>query len=162
MALEDLNCLDALRNCGLLKLFLTPGLRAQPELLQYLISLWDIGQEVFVIHDQELGLETSNIYFITGLSRRVEPVQLYGGRSIGASVNMLLAQHCLGARKSTNGKIDIMTINELVLKVILLTINSVAGDQALHESKKSCFQYVMDYLAPTVFKWAKAMKVNMK
>lgn len=80
MALEDPNCLDALRNYGLLKFFLTPSLWAQPELLQYLISLWDIGREVFVIHDQEFELETLDIYFITRLSRRGETIQLYGGR----------------------------------------------------------------------------------
>lgn len=34
MALEDLDYLDTLRHCGLLKLFLTAGLQAQPELLQ--------------------------------------------------------------------------------------------------------------------------------
>jgi len=38
-AIAYLNYLEALRNCGLLKLFLTPGLRAQLELLRYLISL---------------------------------------------------------------------------------------------------------------------------
>lgn len=76
MALEDPNYLDALGNCGLLKFFLTPGLQAQPELLHNLISLWDVAWEVFVIHDQELGLETSDIYFISGMSRRGEPIQL--------------------------------------------------------------------------------------
>ena len=64
----DPNCLNAIRNCGLLKFFLTPGLRAQPELLQYLISLWDVKREVFMIRDQELELETSQIYFIIGIS----------------------------------------------------------------------------------------------
>lgn len=37
--LNDPNFLGALRACGLLKLFLTPGMRAQPEFLRYLISL---------------------------------------------------------------------------------------------------------------------------
>jgi len=62
------NFLDALSNCGLLKFFLALGLQAQPKLLQYLISLWDVNQEIFIIGDQELELETLDIYFITGLS----------------------------------------------------------------------------------------------
>lgn len=76
-----------------------------------------------MIHDKEMELETSNIYFIIRLSCRGEPIQLYGGRPIGASVNMLLSQHFPGALKSASSKIEIMTINDLVLKVILLTIN---------------------------------------
>lgn len=127
IALEYLNCLDALGNCELLKFFLPSGLWAQPELLQYLISLWDVGWEVFLIHDQERELDTLNIYFIIRLSHRGEPIQLYGGRPIGASVNMLLAQHFLRALKSTSGKINIMTVNDFILKVILLTIYQVNG-----------------------------------
>lgn len=51
---NDRNCLNTLRNCGLLNFFLTTGMWAQPELLRYLISLWDINQEIFIIGDQEM------------------------------------------------------------------------------------------------------------
>lgn len=71
-ALNDPNSLEALRACGLLKFFLTLGMQAQPKLLQYLISLWDINQKMFVICDHELELETSDIYFIIALSLRGE------------------------------------------------------------------------------------------
>ena len=39
LAMENEGVRAALRNCGLLKFFLTPCLRAQPELLQYLVSI---------------------------------------------------------------------------------------------------------------------------
>jgi len=45
--MNDPNCLEALRACGILNIFLTPGMRAQPEFLRYLISLWDINREIF-------------------------------------------------------------------------------------------------------------------
>ena len=77
-AMNDPNFMEALRACRLLTFFLTPGMRAQPELLRYLISLWDINTEIFVIGNQEPELETLDIYFISGLSRRGEPVNLYG------------------------------------------------------------------------------------
>jgi len=66
--MNDPNCLNSLKDCGILKFFLTLGMQAQPELLQYLISLWDINREIFIVGDQELELETSDIYFMTGLS----------------------------------------------------------------------------------------------
>ena len=62
--------MNALRNCGLKKFFLIPCLRAQPELLQYLISIWDEHEQVFRLRDQVLELEVSDVYFITRLSRR--------------------------------------------------------------------------------------------
>ena len=67
-ALGNVRCMDVLRDRGLKKLFMAPCLRAQPELLQYLISVWDIDQERFIIHDQELEIEVLDIYFITRLS----------------------------------------------------------------------------------------------
>lgn len=60
--------MNALRDCGLKKFFLTPYLRAQPELLQFIIDLWDVDDEVFHLRDQVPGLDVSNVYFITRLS----------------------------------------------------------------------------------------------
>lgn len=49
--MNDPNCLEALRAFRLLKFFITPGMLAQTELLGYLIILWDINWELFVIGD---------------------------------------------------------------------------------------------------------------
>lgn len=98
-AIADPNCLYALRNCGLLKFFLTLGLRGQLKLMWYLITHWDVNQEIFIIGDQELELETSDICFITRLSQRGKLVNLYGSRLIGASVTMLLVEYCPEALK---------------------------------------------------------------
>lgn len=160
--MNDPNCLNALRNCGLLKFFLTPRMRAQLELLSYLISLWDINREILIICDQESKLETSEIYFITALSRRGEPVILYGSRPIRASISMLLAKHCPEALKSNSGKIEIATVRDLTLRVLLLTINKVVGPQAVHETNKSKFIYAIDYTAPMIFNWVEAVKINIK
>lgn len=55
-----------------------------------------------------------------------------------------------------------MTIQDLVLRVLLLTINRVDGAQAQHETNKSKFQYAIDCTVPTIFNRVEAMKVNMK
>ena len=80
MAMENEACMTALKNCGLKKFFLTPSLRAQPELLQYLVSIWDENEEVFKLRDQVLELEVFDVYFITGLSRRGPVPILTGSR----------------------------------------------------------------------------------
>jgi len=51
MALEVEACMDALRDCGLRKFFLTSYLRAQPELLRFIVDAWDIEDQVFRLRD---------------------------------------------------------------------------------------------------------------
>ena len=54
VTMEDRDCITALRNCGLLMFFMTSGIREQPDLLQYLISIRDMDRERFILGDQEL------------------------------------------------------------------------------------------------------------
>ena len=93
-AMENETCMNALKNCGLNKFFLTPCLRAQPELLQYLISIWDENEQVFKLRDQVLELEVSDVYFITGLSRRGLVPILIGSRSSGEKMEQVMARMC--------------------------------------------------------------------
>jgi len=69
LALADEDCMEALRACGLKKFFMLSYLRTQPELLQYLIDLWDVEEQVFRVRDQVLQLEVSDVYFLTRWSR---------------------------------------------------------------------------------------------
>lgn len=60
-ASQSVECVSALRDWKLLKFFRTRGLKAQNELLQYLIGLWDVDQQIFIIGDQELEIEVVDI-----------------------------------------------------------------------------------------------------
>ena len=40
--LGDRATIVSLRNCGLLKFFMCPGLRAQPQLLQHMVEMWEL------------------------------------------------------------------------------------------------------------------------
>jgi len=51
LALEEEACMEALRDCGLKKFFLTSYLRAQPELLQFIVDAWDVDDQVFHLRD---------------------------------------------------------------------------------------------------------------
>ena len=138
LAIDNERVMEALRNCGLKKFFLTPCLRAQLDLLQYLVRTWDKNQEKFILRDQELEIEVSDIYFIIGLSRRgVAPI-LTGTRPCMENMTMVIDKVCLGAWKgSGSGKVDIQTIPNLTLRVVLHTITRAAGSQEPHEAKKT-------------------------
>lgn len=114
---QNLECINALRNCVLIKFFRTTGLRAQMELLPYLISLWDVDREIFIIKGQEIKLDETDIYFITRLSRWGEVIQLFGSLPGGEITRTLFQKHCPGAEMTNGGKVKIATIaNNLILE----------------------------------------------
>ena len=51
-------------------------MRAKPRLLEMLVDYWDPDSESFRIDGMSLTIEVEDIYFITGLSRRGEVVNL--------------------------------------------------------------------------------------
>ena len=59
------------------------SLRAKPRLLQMLVDYWDPYSESFHIDGMSLTIEVEDIYFITGLSRRGEVVNLCSRRPRG-------------------------------------------------------------------------------
>jgi hypothetical protein len=71
---EDPNAVAALMQCGLLKFFLCPFMRAQPRLLNALVDYWHPDAEAFMLEGKLLVLTNEDIYFLIGLSRQGEPV----------------------------------------------------------------------------------------
>ena len=73
---SDLMAQQALRACGLYKFWCLGSLRSKPRLLQMLVDYWDLDSESFHIDRMSLTIEVEDIYFITGLSRQGEVVNL--------------------------------------------------------------------------------------
>ena len=47
LTIADEGCMNALRDCGLKNFFLTSYLRAQPELLQFIVDAWMLMTKYF-------------------------------------------------------------------------------------------------------------------
>jgi hypothetical protein len=60
-ALNDMGTVNSLRQCGLLKFFKIWGMRAQLRLLEYLVHMWDVGQQVFYVGAHVLSLDIEDI-----------------------------------------------------------------------------------------------------
>lgn len=163
MAMQNEACMNALRDCGLKKFFITPCLRPQPKLLYYLISIWDENEEVFKLRDQVLALKVSDVYFIIGLSRRGPVPIMIGSRPSGDKMDMLMARVCPGAQTGAgSGKLYIHTVCDLALWVVLHTITRVARSQAPHEATKAQLLLYFECMNPTLFDWATALTTNIK
>lgn len=89
-------------------------------------------------------------------------MNFYVSHSIGTNISSLLAEHYIEALKSKIRKIEISSLWDLTLRVLLLTINKAAGSQDEHETNESNFLYAIDFTTPTIFNWAEAMKMNIK
>ena len=75
--------LQVLKACELFKLWAISGMRAQVDLLTWLVNKWDLQDQCFVIGGNRLEIELEDIYFLTGLSKRGEPLSLFGDRPGG-------------------------------------------------------------------------------
>jgi hypothetical protein len=73
---DDPIAIVALKHCGLWKFFKCPFMRAQLELLNALVEYWHSDEKAFMLEGQSLSPTTKDIYFLTDLSRRGQPVNL--------------------------------------------------------------------------------------
>jgi hypothetical protein len=90
----DLNVMAMLMQCGLLKFFLCPFMQAQTRLLNALIDYWHPDAEAFMLEGKSLVPTTEDIYFLTGLSRRGEPIN-FNTFPVGPhNIAELIAMHC--------------------------------------------------------------------
>jgi hypothetical protein len=74
--IEDLKAMESIQRCGLRNFFETSNIRAQKRLLQVLIIYWDPNADAFMLDGQPLKLEVEDMYFIIGLSRLGDIVNL--------------------------------------------------------------------------------------
>jgi hypothetical protein len=66
----------ALKRCGLYKFWALKGMRAHVRFLEMFVGYWDPDSESFNLDGKPLRIEVEDIYFLTGLSRRGEVVNL--------------------------------------------------------------------------------------
>jgi hypothetical protein len=135
---EDLNVVATLMQCGLLKFFLCPFMWAQLRLLNALVDYWHPDVEDFMLEGQSLVPTIDDIYFLTGLSRRGEPVNFRMFPSMMHNIAELIALYCEAGTNCLSSQVPISKITNLSLQEILLLIGRITGSTALHQA--SCAQ----------------------
>ena len=91
---------QALRECELYKFWFLGGLSVRPRLVQMLVDYWDPNLESFQIDEMSLTIEVEDIYFITGLSRWGEVVNLHSrGPRGGLTIDEYIAVYCYPDRE---------------------------------------------------------------
>ena len=118
----DPNVVAVLTQCGLLNIFLCPFMHTQPRLLNALVDYWHPDAEAFMLEGQSLVPTTEDIYFLTGLSRRGEPVNFHTFPSGPHNIAELIGIHCEAGTHKVGTQVSINKISNLSLKVIVLLI----------------------------------------
>ena len=78
-------------------------------------------------------------------------------------MEQVMARVCPRARTgSGSGKVDIHTIEDLVLRVVLHTITRAVRLQVPHEHTKAQLLLASECMNPTLFDWATAVTTNIK
>ena len=120
-------------------------MRQQIELLEFLVRAWDPAIEEFHIKNQVFSITVEDVYFLTGLSRRVLPICLTGSTVGGETVRDYVMQYFYpGSEPSKDGKINIHDVRDFPLRTILFMITKIAGIVTLHVANRSYMQYVLE------------------
>jgi hypothetical protein len=116
----------ALKRCGLYNFWALKGMRAQVRLLQLLMDYWDPDSKSFNLDWQPLRIEVEDNYFLTGLSRQGEVVNLKA-QGVGSNMNIeeYKYSHCIAETEKVGSQLPIRAINNLSLKIVVLVLTQI-------------------------------------
>jgi hypothetical protein len=130
---EDPGAIFMLKQSGIWKFFQWPFMRAQPRLLNHLIEYWHPDGEAFMLEGQSLTLTTEDIYFLTGLSRRGEPVNLRNFPPGLHNIEDYIGMYCEDGIEKVGSHVSIYKITSLNLQIVFYMIGRITGSTTLHQ-----------------------------
>jgi hypothetical protein len=148
--------------CGLLKFFLCPFMRAQPRILNALVDYCHPDAEAFMIEGKSLVPTIEDIYFLTGLSRRGEPVNFRMFPSGPHNIAELIALHSKVGTNRLSSQVTISKITNLSLQAILFLIGRITGSAALHQASRTQMNFAIQFLNAQIFDWSTTLLECMK
>jgi hypothetical protein len=148
--------------CGLLKFFLCPFMRAQPRLLNDLVDYWHPDAKAFMLEGKSLVPTTEDIYFLTGLSRRGEPVNFRTFPSGPHNIAELIVLYYEAGTNRSSSQVPIRKITNLSLQAILLLIGWIISSTALHQASRAQMNCIVQCLDAHIFDWSTTLLECMK
>jgi hypothetical protein len=133
----DPNVMVVLSQCGLVKFFLCLFMRTQPRLLNALVDYWHPDAEAFMIEGQSLVPTTEDIYFLTGLSRRGEPVNFQMFPVGPSKVSELIEEYYEVGTDHRSSSVPVSRITSLTLQTILSLIGRITSSVVVHQALRA-------------------------
>ena len=89
--------------------------------------MWEPKSQRFLVGDQCLEIEVGDIYFLTGLSRRGEPVEFGSRGGGGEPMESYIRDLCAEGTRRQGGKLPIQHVTDIPLRTILYTVTRTIG-----------------------------------
>jgi hypothetical protein len=115
-----------------------------------------------MLEGKSLTPTTENIYFLTGLSRRGDPINLRTFPPGPHNIEELIGLHCEVGTKKVGSQVPIHKINNLSLKFIVLLIGRITGSVALHQASWAHMHFAVQCLNAWIFYGSTTMLDCMK
>ena len=112
-------------------------MHAQPRLLNALVDYWHPDAEAFMIEGQSLVPTTEDIYFLTGLLRRGEPVNFQTFPAGPRKVSELIEEYCEAGTDQRTSSVPVSRITSLTLQTILSLIGRITGSAVVHQALRA-------------------------
>jgi hypothetical protein len=97
-------------------------MRQQPRLLNSLVEYWHPDAKAFMLEGQSLVLTIEDISFLTGLSRRGEPVNFQTFPFGPHNISKLIGLYCEAGIDRSSSQVPINKITDLSLQAIVLLL----------------------------------------
>jgi hypothetical protein len=158
----DPNVMVVLMQCGLVKLFLCLFMCVQPRLLNALVDYWHPDAEAFMIEGQSLVPTTEDFYFLTGLSRRGEPVNFQTFPTGLRKVSELIEEYCEAGTDQRTSSVPVSRITSLTLQTILSLIGQITSFVAVHQASRAQMNCAIQCMNAQIFDWSTTLLASMK
>jgi hypothetical protein len=158
----DLNIVAVLTQCGLVKFFLCPFMRAQPRLLNAPVDYWHPDAEAFMLEGQSLVPTTEDIYLFTGLSRRGELVNFQTFPVGPSKVSELIDEYCVAGTDHRTSSVPVSRITSVTLQTILSLIGRITGSTTVHQASRAQMNCAIQCMNAHIFYWSTTLLECMK
>jgi hypothetical protein len=148
---EDPASIAALRQFGLWKFYQCLLMRAQPRLLNALMDYWQPDVQVFMIQGKSLNPKTEDIYFLSILLRRGEPINLHTFPLGPFNIAEYIKMHCEVDTEKIGSHVPINKITNLSLKVILMLIGWITRSAVVNQASWKHMYCAMQCLDACIF-----------
>jgi hypothetical protein len=155
----DPNVMAILTQCGLVKLFLCPFINAQPRILNALVDDWHPDAKDFMIEGK--SPTTEDIYFLTGHSRRGEPVNFQTFPAGPSKVSELIEEYCEVGTDHRSSSIPVSRITNLAIQTILSLIGQITGSAAMHQASHAQMNCAIQCMNAQIFDWSTTLLASM-
>jgi hypothetical protein len=137
-------------------------MREQPRILNSLVDYWHPDVEAFMVERNSLTPTIEDIYFLNGILRRGEPVNLSTFPPRPFNFFEYIGMHCKDDTEKVGSQVPIPKITNLSLKVIIFLIWNITESMTLHQDFWAHMYCVMQCLNAQIFDWSTTMLNCMK